>query len=801
MNLRFRGPPGTNDHPLRPSGLLSPNGRPGDSVRQVLNLNNHGPPTPETPPDGPLITDEGPTQLQPPTALPDNQLERQSALCRIAATHLIGSFAPDLSALLAWQREVGGDTTKQKAFQREALQQNDLTVFAFMRGHSPFIHLLHSASTFAALGGDVDYKGQDIGFIGDQSPSQSPLPVRLPPDTWKWIAKPASLDVLAMETYYAVPANANKLWQPPAAPKARNPKVPRLLFLPALFVEFCASQRRTPFQLLQYIVEYSNAANGAPIADCQLCLDWCLVASHPSDADTTTNSIMAMSFEAAISTDEIFNRWTRRRLTATLGSLDIQPAVATFEPPPTTAAPPLPTPDMWAQVAANLSQGMVNVAAAMHPHAPVTVTGGSTLEEGGKPYDPFQLAIIQGFSHSTTPATIPPIWALFTTTKHIDTHKDNLKKKMKLWAEAKHVQIDRGLLFLNSTIREILTLRFNPGNTTAVYSTAEQGLSLLICKTRSGDDKNTIRLRELAEEMSKNTRTLADAEKLTKFDPRPAPDNYNELLRCIGTYCALLHTLFGTRCQFFKHCFGVWTALDSDHVADRRQFFTPLFCRQISWAIIEDGRSYFSQRMTPDDFFVEDVDELVFPSSTLNEIVPFLRHQTPLVRSTFPPQWTTAASTARQTMNDTTHQPLPSVLATPHPTPTVISAITVPTAASSPTRSTQQQGAIRDTNVHPKIKELMGPYIQKFHAVMLNRLLGHAGLTIDDLPTLQGSEHKICYNYILGKCVHKGCLNKAGHIDVTKVSDEFAAALVEKLSPAVTEFLQNGPGAPKRRRT
>ena len=95
----------------------------------------------------------------------------------------------------------------------------------------------------------------------------------------------------------------------------------------------------------------------------------------------------------------------------------------------------------------------------------------------------------------------------------------------------------------------------------------------------------------------------------------------------------------------------------------------------------------------------------------------------------------------------------------------------------------------------------MAPYILKFKAVMLNRLLSHTGLTIEDLPTLPGSDTKICYNYILGKCVHKGCLNKAGHLDVTKITDEFAVALVDKLSPAVTEFIQNGPGARKRRRT
>ncbi len=141
-----------------------------------------------------------------------------------------------------------------------------------------------------------------------------------------------------------------------------------------------------------------------------------------------------------------------------------------------TSTPPhaAPTPDMWAQVAANLSQGMVNVAAAMQPQTlPGTHTTTSAVDDGGKPYNPFQLAILQGFSHSPTPAQLPPIWALFTTTKHLDTHKDNLKKKMRSWAEAKHVQIDQGLLFLNATMWEILTLRFNPGNTTAVYSTAE----------------------------------------------------------------------------------------------------------------------------------------------------------------------------------------------------------------------------------------------------------------------------------------------------------------------------------------
>ena len=84
---------------------------------------------------------------------------------------------------------------------------------------------------------------------------------------------------------------------------------------------------------------------------------------------------------------------------------------------------------------------------------------------------------------------------------------------------------------------------------------------------------------------------------------------------------------------------------------------------------------------------------------------------------------------------------------------------------------------------------------------MLNRLLSHSNLTIDDLPQLDGFEQKLCYNYVLGKCVHNGCLNKSGHVDVSKISDDFAAALLKKLAPTVTEFIQNGPGGKKRRRT
>jgi hypothetical protein len=92
-----------------------------------------------------------------------------------------------------------------------------------------------------------------------------------------------------------------------------------------------------------------------------------------------------------------------------------------------------------------MAQGLANVAAAMHPPLPQQQPNQPVAyNEGGKVYDPYQLAILQGFSHAPMMAGIQPIWSLFQATKHLDTYKDNLKKKMKDWGERHHVPIDRG---------------------------------------------------------------------------------------------------------------------------------------------------------------------------------------------------------------------------------------------------------------------------------------------------------------------------------------------------------------------
>jgi hypothetical protein len=138
-------------------------------------------------------------------------------------------------------------------------------------------------------------------------------------------------------------------------------------------------------------------------------------------------------------------------------------------------------------------------------------------------------------------------------------------------------------------LKDILALRFNPGNTTVDLDTADQGISILICRPWSMESKAAQRQKEQIEgHVLKIHLSLGDAEKLaTLHEPTVCPKDYNALVKCLGTFCALLHTLFGSRCLLYRHCMQLLAVLNSDRVSERQHAFTPMFCHQVIWAIYE----------------------------------------------------------------------------------------------------------------------------------------------------------------------------------------------------------------------
>lgn len=708
---------------------------------------------------------------------------------------------------LAMQANIKGDNQAIASFRTEILQQQGLTVFAFLQQKDMTIHLLHSPATYYARGASGPLRGKDIGFVGDRSPFSTPAPIILQPEKpWKWITKQIVTEPTTFEYFYANPANTGKFFTATAGATLTRVTAPRLLLLPGNLVQYCAEAQRTPWDLHQHVTAMVSAPGaGHDFQHYQLVLDWCCMALTSEGGD----SALQYDLQAAAS-NEIFHRWARMRIDATLGP---QPSMAqqpTMQPAPAQDLTHLST------IAAEFGKGVIEALRPSTATPTLAAAIGTTLPGEGVKYDTYQKAILRGFSHCPTNAGLQPIWGLFSQTKNIDTHRLHLREAMIAWSVKWGVTITGGIELSKIAIEDIVNLRFNPGGSVAYYATAEKGISILLCRNRPGEERESARLRELAAEESAANITMAEALALRRNAPQSPPDNYIELKTCIGTFCAMLWALFGDQCEYLKKLHEIYTCLNSDRVTECWANFEPLFCRQLVWAIIDDGREYFSQKMLPDKFVVPPGGYIAFPQSSLEELIRPIKRQSPIESATFPSQWlirsggapsTTALTTGSRQPAAATTAPVGTVFAptrtsttnnnnnNSHHVTTNASVASRTTTASSLTGTTQQanQRTIRQTNVHQSIKDLLEPFILRHGQLQLTRIMMVAGVTWPDMPKIDrlvtnGTNH-LCYNFILGKCTSRYCTHRrSGHINATDVPDAFATSLCNVLRPGIEQM-------------
>ena len=122
------------------------------------------------------------------------------------------------------------------------------------------------------------------------------------------------------------------------------------------------------------------------------------------------------------------------------------------------------------------------------------------------------------------------------------------------WVSQNEITLTRGIYFDKLTMDEIVKLELNPGAATAFLATAEKGISILIVRPHRGNETADIRLKEHTMQLTEWNHTLTDALGLSRKDP-PASTSL-ELLRDVGTFCALTTTLFGDRCDYFQNLFN-----------------------------------------------------------------------------------------------------------------------------------------------------------------------------------------------------------------------------------------------------
>jgi hypothetical protein len=339
---------------------------------------------------------------------------------------------------------------------------------------------------------------------------------------------------------------------------------------------------------------------------------------------------------------------------------------------------------------------------------------------------------------------------------------------------------------------------FNPGGARASYATAEKGISPLPCRPRSSTEVESIIAFQQATNESEANRTLADAMKMSSAEaaPRSPPMDYYDLCTMLGTFAALLFALFGAGCDFFASVFDLYNILISDRVVDIKGCFTSLYCKQITWAVIEEGRTFFGTKLHPSCFTPGYKGTIVWPSSLLSKINECVIFGLPVIRQTFPLAW--AEIQQKPQALTASLPPAPTKQQPPPPNP-----FANPPRAQLPALSPNSL-----THVHPNIRKLLKPHQERLGGqIPMKKILKLSQKDFPDLPKLNrcihGGKNKLCYQYICGICprgeecyMHKEAQGHPNYSELDCVDpatgEQFVDHLWRVIQPGVEYIAKNG---------
>lgn len=340
----------------------------------------------------------------------------------------------------------------------------------------------------------------------------------------------------------------------------------------------------------------------------------------------------------------------------------------------------------------------------------------------------------------------------------------------------------------------MVKLEFNPGEGIALYNSRQKGISILCCRPKTAEEVED--MREHEEAMARTGGKMsydefrAQKKKGTAGVQTTPPENYGDLLLCLNTYCAFIHTMFGPECDHYVGLMEVRDTLLLKKVLYIRNKFTVEVCRRITWAIIDDGRAFFDTVMV-EGHFDGSIPRPRWPTSNLSRITYEVEYATPIQRPNFPQNWVVmqvAASTQQNNKMGTGGQA---------------------TGGGGTSGGGNSGASMGKTNRgwnggggggedvrHPKIVEMMAPYITAKGStrVSLGDILTCANKQIRDLPMVpqgeNGEPRPVCWAWALGKCTFGTCRFKRNHVPREKMDDAFTEAVVRLLQPGVNECVR-----------
>ncbi len=268
--------------------------------------------------------------------------------------------------------------------------------------------------------------------------------------------------------------------------------------------------------------------------------------------------------------------------------------------------------------------------------------------------------------------------------------------------------------------------------------------------------------------------------------------SYMDLKLNNGTYCGLLWLLFGDHCDYYKELLKIYRIPNCKECFTIRNAYTKEICARITWAIIDDGRSFFGQNPVVSDFAPGSY--FLFSTSHLQSITDSVQNAIPIQRAMFIRKWMVSQPTIAVLYGVPPPGEPPAQWPTPAPAP----------GLTAPTKPPQTKEDIH----HPQIKLLMDPYLKRHNNFIgLLEILTACRKCLTDLPTLPQYCHPtgqsfLCWNSMLGKCFRGSqCKYSKGRAKIGNFTNAFADAVSDCISKGVLYYgnLPEGEGSPNRK--
>jgi hypothetical protein len=180
--------------------------------------------------------------------------------------------------------------------------------------------------------------------------------------------------------------------------------------------------------------------------------------------------------------------------------------------------------------------------------------GNKTALSTGKGFDQDQVAKLKDACFVCKAQQILEIWSVIqaTTGKSFNSYRAHIANSIDAWCHSHHIDRDKSIFLESIFFKDLVALRFNPGEPVAQYQLVVQGMSILACCLLTASKAEYCRDYKEAAASTTNTCSLDDLLKRDRGKMVAPAANYMDLKLNIGTYCGLLWTIFGDHCDYYK---------------------------------------------------------------------------------------------------------------------------------------------------------------------------------------------------------------------------------------------------------